>query len=237
MGYLTRTTLETLMTPNAQKALAGMVRSLLVIAAIFFIPAWSLRFWEAWAYLAIMGAASITIVLYLAKYDDALIGRRLKAGPVAEKEKSQKIIQTLTAAVGVILFLVPGFDFHWQWSSVPAALIVLGDISIVAAYVVIFLVFRENTYASSIVEVSESQKVISTGPYALVRHPMYVGVILIFLATPLALGSWWAFLPAIILSAMIAVRLIDEERFLAANLPGYDDYRRKVRYRLIPGVW
>lgn len=225
------------MTPNTQKALAGMVRSLLVIAAIFFIPAWSLRFWEAWAYLAIMGAASITIVLYLAKYDDALIGRRLKAGPVAEKEKSQKIIQTLTAAVGVILFLVPGFDFHWQWSSVPAALIVLGDISIVAAYVVIFLVFRENTYASSIVEVSESQKVISTGPYALVRHPMYVGVILIFLATPLALGSWWAFLPAIILSAMIAVRLIDEERFLAANLPGYDDYRRKVRYRLIPGVW
>lgn len=225
------------MTPNTQKALAGMVRSLLVIAAIFFIPAWSLRFWEAWAYLAIMGAASITIVLYLAKYDDALIGRRLKAGPVAEKEKSQKIIQTLTAAVGVILFLVPGFDFHWQWSSVPAALIVLGDISIVAGYVVIFLVFRENTYASSIVEVSESQKVISTGPYALVRHPMYVGVILIFLATPLALGSWWAFIPAIILSAMIAVRLIDEERFLAANLPGYDDYRRQVRYRLIPGVW
>lgn len=225
------------MTPNAQKALAGMLRSLLVIAAIFFIPAWSLRFWEGWVYLAIMGAASGTIILYLAKYDDALIGRRLKVGPVAEKETSQKIIQTLTAAAGVMLFLVSGFDFRWQWSNVPTALIVLGDVGIVAGYVVIFLVFRENTYASSIVEVAENQKVISTGPYALVRHPMYVGAILIFFATPLALGSWWAFIPAIIVSAMIAVRLIDEERFLAANLPGYDDYRRQVRYRLIPGLW
>lgn len=225
------------MTLNAQKALAGMLRSLLVIAAIFFIPAWSLRFWEGWIYLAIMGAASATIVLYLAKYDDALIGRRLKAGPVAEKEKSQKIIQTLTAAAGVILFLVPGFDFRWQWSNVPTALIVLGDLGVIAGYIIIFLVFRENTYASSIVEVTESQKVISTGPYALVRHPMYVGAILIFFATPLALGSWWAFIPAAIVSVMIAVRLVDEERILVASLPGYDDYRRQVRYRLIPGLW
>jgi protein-S-isoprenylcysteine O-methyltransferase Ste14 len=225
------------MTANAKKAFAGMLRSLLVIAAIFFIPAGSLRFWEGWIYLAIMGAASAAIVLYLAAYDDALIGRRLKAGPVAEKEKSQKIIQTLTAVIGVILFLVPGFDFRWQWSNVPTALIVLGDVGIVAGYAIIFLVFRENTYASSIVEVAESQKVISTGPYALVRHPMYVGAILIFFATPLALGSWWAFIPAIILSAMIAVRLVDEEKFLVANLPGYDDYRRQVRYRLAPGIW
>jgi len=225
------------MTTNARKALAGLLRSLLVVAAIFFIPAWSLRFWEGWVYIAIMGAASAAIILYLARHDDALIGRRLKAGPVAEKEKSQKIIQTLTAAAGVILFLVPGFDFRWQWSDVPMALIVLGDIGVMAGYVIIFLVFRENTYASSIVEVAESQKVVSTGPYAVVRHPMYVGAIVLFLATPLALDSWWAFIPAIVLSAMIAVRLIDEERFLVTHLPGHDDYRRKVRDRLIPGLW
>ena len=100
------------MSPNASKAFAGLLRSLLVIAALFFIPAWSLRFWQGWVYLAIMGAASAAIILYLAKYDDALIGRRLKAGPVAEKEKSQKIIQTLTAVSGVVAFLVPGFDFR-----------------------------------------------------------------------------------------------------------------------------
>jgi protein-S-isoprenylcysteine O-methyltransferase Ste14 len=225
------------MTSNARKAFAGLFRSLLIVAAIFFIPAWSLRFWEGWAYLAIMGAASLAIILYLAKYDDALIGRRLKAGPVAEKEKSQKIIQTFTAAAGVILFLVPGFDFRWQWSNVPTTLIVLGYVGVVAGYVVIFLVFRENTYASSIVEVAESQKVISTGPYAVVRHPMYAGAILIFFATPLALDSWWAFIPAVIVSAIVAVRLVDEEKFLAAKLTGYEDYRRQVRYRLVPGIW
>lgn len=225
------------MTANAKKAFASLLRSLPVIAAIFFVPAWSLRFWEAWAYIAIMVTISIAIILYLARYDDALIGRRLKAGPTAEKEKSQKIIQTLTAVAGVILFLVPGFDFRWHWSDVPMALVVLGDIGVVAGYAIVFLVFRENTYASSIVEVAESQKVISTGPYAVVRHPMYVGAILIFLATPLALGSWWAFIPAVILSAIIAVRLVDEEKFLIARLPGYDDYRRQVRYRLAPGIW
>lgn len=225
------------MTSNARKAFAGLFRSLLIVAAIFFIPAWSLRFWEGWVYLAIMGAASLAIILYLATYDDALIGRRLKAGPVAEKEKSQKIIQTFTAAAGVILFLVPGFDFRWQWSNVPTTLIVLGDVGVVAGYVIIFLVFRENTYASSIIEVAESQKVISTGPYAVVRHPMYAGAILIFFATPLALDSWWAFIPAIIVSAIVAVRLVDEEKFLAARLTGYEDYRRQVRYRLIPGIW
>jgi protein-S-isoprenylcysteine O-methyltransferase Ste14 len=225
------------MTSNARKAFAGLFRSLLIVAAIFFIPAWSLRFWEGWVYLAIMGAASLAIILYLATYDDALIGRRLKAGTVAEKEKSQKIIQTFTAAAGVILFLVPGFDFRWQWSNVPTTLIALGDIGVVAGYVIIFLVFRENTYASSIIEVAESQKVISTGPYAVVRHPMYAGAILIFFATPLALDSWWAFIPAIIVSAIVAVRLVDEEKFLAARLTGYEDYRRQVRYRLIPGIW
>ena len=134
------------MSPNASKAFAGLLRSLLVIAALFFIPAWSLRFWQGWVYLAIMGAASTAIILYLAKYDDALIGRRLKAGPVAEKEKNQKIIQTLTAVSGVVAFLVPGFDFRWHWSDVPAALIVLGDIGVVIGYVIIFLVFRENSY-------------------------------------------------------------------------------------------
>ncbi len=138
---------------------------------------------------------------------------------------------------GVIAFLVPGFDFRWHWSDVPTALIVLGDIGVVIGYVIIFLVFRENSYASSIVEVAESQKVISTGPYAVVRHPMYSGAILMFLATPLALGSWWAFIPAIVLSALVAARLIDEERFLVIHLPGYDTYRSSVRYRLIPGVW
>jgi protein-S-isoprenylcysteine O-methyltransferase Ste14 len=225
------------MTTNAKKALAGLCRSLVVIAALFFVPAWSLHFWQAWIYLAIMAVSSAAIILYLARHDNALIGRRLKAGPIAEKEKSQKIIQTITSVFGVILYLVPGFDNRWQWSHVPTLLVILGDIGVVLGFYIMFLVFRENTYSSSIVEVAKDQQVVSTGPYATVRHPMYVGAILLFLATPLALGSYWAFIPAIILSVMIAVRLADEEKFLAANLPGYDTYRLRVRYRLMPGLW
>lgn len=225
------------MSPNAGKAFAGLLRSLILIAALFFIPAWSLRFWQGWVYIAIMGAASAAIILYLAKYDDALIGRRLRAGPFAEKERSQKIIQTFTSVAGIVLFLVPGFDYRRQWSHVPIALVSIGFTGVVLGFLVIFLVFRENRFSSSIVEVTEDQKVVSSGPYGVVRHPMYAGAIVLFLATPLALGSWWAFIPAIILSAMIAVRLIDEERFLVTRLPGYDAYRSSVRYRLVPGVW
>ncbi len=225
------------MSLNARKAFAGLLRSLVVIAALLFIPAWSLTYWQGWVYVAIMGAASAAIILYLAKHDDALIGRRLKAGPIAEKEKSQKIIQAFTSVAGIILILVPGFDYRWQWSHVPLALVSTGFVGVALGFVIMFLVFRENSFSSSIVEVAKDQTVVSTGPYAVVRHPMYVGVILLFLATPLALGSWWAFIPAIILSAIIAVRLIDEERFLGLNLPGYDAYRSEVRYRLVPGLW
>lgn len=225
------------MSPNAGKAFAGLLRSLILIAALFFIPAWSLRFWQGWVYIAIMGAASAAIILYLAKYDDALIGRRLRAGPFAEKERSQKVIQTFTSVAGIVLFLVPGFDYRWQWSHVPIALVSIGFTGVVLGFLLIFLVFRENRFSSSIVEVAEDQKVVSSGPYGVVRHPMYAGAIVLFLATPLALGSWWAFIPAIILSAMIAVRLIDEERFLVTHLPGYDAYRSSVRCRLIPGLW
>ncbi|TKT70611.1 isoprenylcysteine carboxylmethyltransferase family protein [Afipia massiliensis] len=225
------------MSLNAKKAVAGLLRSLAAIAALLFIPAWSLRYWQGWVYLAIMGAASAAIILYLARHDDALIGRRLKVGPIAEKEKSQKIIQAFTSVAGIILILVPGFDYRWQWSHVPVALVSTGFVGVALGFIIMFLVFRENSFSSSIVEVAKDQTVVSTGPYAVVRHPMYVGAIVLFLATPLALGSWWAFIPAIILSAMIAVRLIDEERFLGRNLPGYDAYRSQVHYRLIPGLW
>lgn len=225
------------MTANAQKAMTGLLKAMIVLAVLLFVPAWSLRFREGWVYLAIMTACSAAIILYLARHDDALIGRRLKAGPVAEKEKSQKIIQGLTSVFGVILYLVPGFDARWHWSQVPMALVVIGQIGVALGFLITFLVFRENTYASSIVEVAKDQKVISSGPYAIVRHPMYAGVVLLFLATPLALNSWWAFVPAIALSTMIAVRLIDEEKFLGANLSGYADYRLSVRSRLIPGIW
>lgn len=225
------------MNANTRTALAGLSRWLVLLAIMFFGSAWSLRFWQGWTYIAIMAAASIAIIAYLAHHDQALLERRLKAGPVAEKEKTQQRIQAATSIVGIVLMLLPGFDHRWHWSQVPTTLVILGNVCLALGFVLIFLVFRENSYSSGIVEVAKDQKVVSTGPYALVRHPMYSGAILMFLATPLALGSWWALIPAIALSAMIVVRLLDEEIFLAINLPGYVAYTSEVRSRLIPGAW
>ena len=207
------------------------------MAAMLFLLAWSVRYVEGWIFLALLGTLSAAIILYLERHDPALLERRLKAGPVDEKEPSQKRIQLITSIVGILIVAVPGLDHRWHWSNVPISVIVLGFVGFALGYLIVFLVFRENTYTSGIIEIAEGQKVISSGPYALVRHPMYSGANLCFLSMPLALGSWWALIPAMLECVLVGVRAVDEEKFLKANLPGYREYCEQVRYRLIPGVW
>ncbi|MGN6283885.1 MAG: methyltransferase family protein [Afipia sp.] len=225
------------MTDNARQALTGLLKSLVLMAAMLFLLAWSVRYVEGWIFLALLGTLSAAMILYLERHDPALLERRLKAGPVDEKEPSQKRIQLITSIVGILIVAVPGLDHRWHWSNVPTSVIVLGFVGFAIGYLIVFLVFRENTYTSGIIEIAEGQKVISSGPYALVRHPMYSGANLCFLSMPLALGSWWALIPAILECVLVGVRAVDEEKFLKANLPGYREYCEKVRYRLIPGVW
>ena len=225
------------MTDNARRALTGLLKSLVLMAAMLFLLAWSIRYLEGWIFLALLGTLSAAMILYLERHDPALLERRLKAGPVDEKEPSQKRIQLITSIVGILIVAVPGLDHRWHWSNVPISVIVLGFVGFAIGYLIVFLVFRENTYTSGIIEIAEGQKVISSGPYALVRHPMYSGANLCFLSMPLALGSWWALIPAILECVLVGVRAVDEEKFLKANLPGYREYCEKVRYRLIPGVW
>ncbi|MFN2132930.1 MAG: methyltransferase family protein, partial [Anaerolineae bacterium] len=166
-----------------------------------------------------------------------LLAGRIKAGPVAETQKSQQIIQSLASVFFIALFIVPGLDFRFHWLSVPPVLSLAADLFVALGFLIVFLVFRENTYTSATIEVSDEQKVVSTGPYSVVRHPMYAGAALLLLFTPLALGSWVALacLPPLIL--VVAARLVQEEKYLLAHLPGYEDYRQKVRYRLIPFIW
>ena len=133
--------------------------------------------------------------------------------------------------------MIPGFERRLHGSAVPAPAVLAADVLVALAFLIIFLVFRENSYTSGVVTVEAGQRVIATGPYRLVRHPMYAGASLLFLATPFALGSLWAMLAAVPLCGVMVVRLLDEERFLSANLAGYDDYRREVRHRLVPLVW
>jgi protein-S-isoprenylcysteine O-methyltransferase Ste14 len=207
------------------------------MALMLFVPAWTVRFWEAWVFWLLFSVLSALVTAHFLKSDPGLVESRLKAGPSAEHEKSQKIIQTLTAILWCTLIIVPGIERHFHSSRIPVALVLFGDVLVAVGYYIIFLALRENRWAASIIEVQPGQRVISTGPYGIVRHPMYSGAVLMILATPLALGSLWAFVCAVLLCGMIAARLLDEERYLSRNLPGYDEYRRRIRYRLIPYVW
>jgi protein-S-isoprenylcysteine O-methyltransferase Ste14 len=217
-----------------RKALFGIAKLLMLIGILLFLPAWSLHFWQAWIFWFVLSASALLITFYFLKRDPGLIERRL---PAAEKEMSQKIIQGLATLFFVTEIVVPGLDHRFHWSNVPPVLVISRDLLVAMGFVVIFQVFKENSFASSIIEVNRSQSVISTGPYRLVRHPMYAAALLIEVFTPLALGSYWALLFFPFMFLATAWRLINEEKFLARHLPGYDEYRQKTRYRLIPLAW
>jgi protein-S-isoprenylcysteine O-methyltransferase Ste14 len=219
------------------KTILGFAFLILVLALALFGSAGSLRFWQAWVYLAVFSVCTLLITAYLIRYDQRLLASRVKAGPTAETRKSQQILQSLASLFFLSLFIVPGLDFRLHWSTVPAMLSVIADTLVVLGFLIVFLVFRENSYTSAVIEVSEEQKVITSGPYRVVRHPMYGGGLLLLLFTPLALGSWVAMPFVLPLLLVIVVRLLDEERFLAENLSGYVGYREKVRYRLVPLIW
>jgi protein-S-isoprenylcysteine O-methyltransferase Ste14 len=177
------------------------------------------------------------ITLYFLQKDPKLIESRLKAGPAAEQQTNQKIIQALGSIFFILPFIIASLDYRFGWSNIPTSLVVPGDLLVALGLYFVFLVFRENTFTSATIELRDEQQVIATGPYALVRHPMYAGAFLMLLGIPLALGSWWAFIPVFLLFAAIVWRLVEEEKFLEKNLTGYASYRQKVRYRLIPFIW
>jgi len=220
-----------------KRALAGLLQLIVTLAALIFLAAWTFDYWRAWCFLAVFSVSVLAITLYLVKNDPKLLERRVKAGPGSEKEKGQRIIQApaMLAFVAVIVF--PALDHRFEWSTVPPYVSALGDILVALGLFFVFLVFRENTFTSGIIEVESEQKVITTGPYALVRHPMYIGALVMLLGVPLALGSWWGLLTIIPMALVIVWRLRDEERFLAKNLAGYSEYEKKVRYRLLPFIW
>lgn len=218
-------------------ALAGVAWLALVLAAMIFAPTWTLIYWQGWAFWALFMASCLAITLYFLRRDPILIEHRMKSGPTAEREASQKRIQAATGVLFCACIILPSLDHRAGWSSVPAAVVILADGLVVLGFAIVAAVFRQNTFASAIIEVSAGQRVVSTGAYAIVRHPMYVGGLLLIAATPIALGSWWGLAPAALLWAAIVWRLLDEERYLARNLTGYQEYRRKVRWRLAPGVW
>jgi protein-S-isoprenylcysteine O-methyltransferase Ste14 len=209
----------------------------LVMGLLVFVPAGTIHYWQAWVYLSIFFGASALTTLYLMKHDPALLERRMKGGPTAEKRPTQKLIM-LGASFGFIaLLVVPALDVRFGRSLPSPGVVLLGDALVIAGFYFISLVYRENTFTSATIEVAKDQKVISTGPYAIVRHPMYAGALLYLLGTPLALGSYRGLLLFAAMVPFLLWRLADEERFLSTNLPGYTEYRKRVRHRLVPFVW
>ena len=219
------------------RALAGLAFLVLVMVALVFGAAGTLHYWQGWAFLACYFAASILVTLYLARRDPALLARRMRGGPWAEKEPTQKLIMSIASAGFIALLLLPGLDHRFGWSHMSAAAAVAGDLLMLLGWAGIFRVFQENSFTSSTIELAADQRVISTGPYAIVRHPMYAAALVMLLGIPISLGSWWGVLVVVALLPALIWRLLDEERFLSRNLPGYVAYQETVQYRLLPHVW
>jgi protein-S-isoprenylcysteine O-methyltransferase Ste14 len=225
------------MDPLAGRTILGFGQLFVVLALALFGPAWTLSFWQAWVYLFVFAACTFPIAAYLWKSDRKLLERRVNAGPQAEKERLQVILQIALSFTFLAFFVVASLDHRFSWSRVPPALELLGDALVASGFLAVFFVLKENSFAAGAIEVAPDQRVISTGPYAIVRHPMYAGALIMLFGTPLALGSFWSFVPFVLTIGVLVARLLDEETFLAKNLPGYDDYRREVRRRLVPLVW
>lgn len=203
-------------------------------AAVMFIPAGSLRFWQGWVYLTIWIVPVLVFFLYFYKHDPELVERRLRW---REKVREQKILMRLFRVTVVALFLLPGLDHRFGWSHLPVWLTILSQAFVLGGWAMVFWVMKVNHFAASTIEVEAGQHVVSTGPYSIVRHPMYLGIGVMFLFSTLALGSYFA-LPAFGLVIPILVfRLLNEEKVLRQELPGYPEYCLRTRFRLVPFLW
>lgn len=201
---------------------------------MLFLPAGSIMYWQAWIYCSVIFVPMAFIIFYLFNQDPELLERRMR---LREKEEKQKTIIKVAYIFFFIGFVIPGLDHRYHWSNVPVLLVITANAIVLSGYLLCFLVFQENSYASRIIEVEKGQNVITTGPYAIVRHPMYLGVLLMFLFTPLALGSYLALIFFLPLIPLIVLRLLNEEKVLLRELRGYKKYCQKTRYHLVPFIW
>lgn len=208
--------------------------SVILLGALFFIPAGSFYYWQAWTYLIIIFSCSLLVFTYFLKRDPKLLEKRIR---YKEKIGTQKLIIKISFIIFLLAFLIPGLDYRFGWSQIPIAIEIIAHLAIIAGFIIFFFVMKKNSYASRIVEIQKDQKVITDGPYRYVRHPMYVSVLIIYLSSPVALGSWWGLLTILPIALILIARIINEEKLLIKGLPGYKEYMEKTKYRLIPFIW
>jgi protein-S-isoprenylcysteine O-methyltransferase Ste14 len=216
------------------KVLARYLMALVFLSALFFVPAGTLAYWQGWFYLALLFLPMAGVGVWLLRNDPALLERRLR---MRERESAQKRIIGLSYLGFLAAFVLPGLDHRFGWSQMPAWVALAAGALVLLGYGITAWVFRTNSYAARTVAVDAGQQVIRSGPYALVRHPMYVGFGLLMLVSPLALGSYWAVIPALSIVPVLVARITNEEVVLARDLLGYTEYMQAVRWRLLPGIW
>src|SRR5579884_1264507 len=219
------------------KAFGGTLLVVICMGALLFLAAGTFNYWQAWVFLALFGVAGLAIIVYLAQKDPKLLERRLVGGPTAEQRTSEKLLMSILSLGFIAMLVLPALDHRFGWSSVPLFVSIAADVLFLLGWVIIFFVFKENSFTASTIQIADDQKVVSSGPYAVVRHPVSSGAWLYILAMPIALGSWWGLLVLLVMTPFGAWRIFDEEKLLKESLPGYTEYTQKVRYRMIPRVW
>jgi protein-S-isoprenylcysteine O-methyltransferase Ste14 len=216
---------------------ASSVFGIAFFAVLLFWPAETLNYWQAWVFIAIFIAATIIPSIYLAVNDPAALRRRMKAGPTAETRPVQRVAVVGTIVSVVAELVISALDHRFGWSQVPTAVIIVGNVLVAVGLGLAQLVVIQNSYAAATITVEAEQKVVSTGLYGVVRHPMYVGALIMMVGTPLALDSYWGLVAIFPGLAVLALRIVDEENMLRQELTGYREYIEKVHYRLVPYVW
>jgi protein-S-isoprenylcysteine O-methyltransferase Ste14 len=205
-----------------------------ILTALVFLSAGDISWINGWLFLGSLAVLMLVALAWLLARDPALLERRMRT---RERERPQKRVIFFSLVLFPGIFVLPGLDRRFGWSSVPDWVVAIGIVMMVAGYALFYSVLRANSWASRVIEVQEGQSVIDSGPYAVLRHPMYLATLLIHFAAPLVLGSWWSMIPVAVYPVLLALRVRNEEKILVEGLPGYDEYRKKVRWRILPGIY
>lgn len=215
-------------------ALTKYIAGFILIEALLFLPAWTFRYPGAWLFMALLFVPMLILGVVLFIKDKELLQKRLNG---KEKQATQKGVVSISGLIFPAGFIVSALDFRFGWSRVPSVAVIIASVLFLLGYAMYAEVMRENAYLSRTIEVQENQKVVSTGLYGIVRHPMYFATLLMFIPMPVILGSFFGLIPFAFYPIVIAVRILNEEKVLSDELYGYVEYKQKVKYRLIPFIW